>query len=340
MCCTQVLNVHELERKSASQASYLGDIISDKGTIDETINVRSQKALGIITQISSILASVSLGSFHFDIALVLRDALFVNSIMTNSEIWHNVQIKHIENLEKMDLILLRKVLNAHSKTPSEAIYLQLGKYPLRFVLCKRRLMYLWHILHRDKTELIRKIYETQKLKQVKGDWFKILEAEKSKLNIQLTDSDISKMSREKFKSLISQRIHLKAEEYLKKLASGHSKSKGIVDEKFEKKQYFNDRRLSKEDIQILFSLKTKMTSCKTNFKSQFQNNLSCRICLNIDSIEDENHLLECVPMKNKTYGVKFNDVYGDLEKQVAAVKVFKTVLRKRNAYLEMMENDK
>ena len=89
---------------------------SETGQIDATIAHREQKAEGVITQISSILSSISLGSFHFDIAMVLREALFINSIMTNSEIWHNVKLSHVQCLEKLDRQLLRKIVNDHSKT--------------------------------------------------------------------------------------------------------------------------------------------------------------------------------------------------------------------------------
>ena len=69
--------------KNSSQVTYLGDVISDTGRINATIAQREQKAEGIITQISSILSSISLGSFHFDIAIVPREAFFINSIMSN-----------------------------------------------------------------------------------------------------------------------------------------------------------------------------------------------------------------------------------------------------------------
>ena len=104
--CDQVLKVHEKNMKNVSQASYLGDILSEKGTIDETIKERNQKATGIISQISSML---SLGSFHFEIAMVLREAKFSNSILTNAEVWHNMQSKHTDSLEKYDLTLLRNI---------------------------------------------------------------------------------------------------------------------------------------------------------------------------------------------------------------------------------------
>ena len=84
--CPQVLKVHEKDMKNASEATYLGDVLSENGTIDATVLQRTQKATGIINQISSMLSSICLGSFHFDIAIVLREAKFTNAIMVNSEI--------------------------------------------------------------------------------------------------------------------------------------------------------------------------------------------------------------------------------------------------------------
>ena len=141
--------------------------------------------------------------------MVLRDSLFVNSVMSNSEIWHNVKMKHIESLEKSDISLLRKIMNAHSKTASEALFLELGKYPLRYVLSKRRLMYLWHILHRDKKELIRKNLDINK-----GDWCEIIQRKNFKYNILESDVDISKISEDKFKTLIENKIKYHALVYL------------------------------------------------------------------------------------------------------------------------------
>ena len=52
----------------------------------------------------------------FDITRVLREAKFINAIMVNSEIWHNVQFKHVQCFEKIDADLLRKILDEHFKT--------------------------------------------------------------------------------------------------------------------------------------------------------------------------------------------------------------------------------
>ena len=101
----------------------------------------------------------------------------------------------------MDRILFRHTLNAHSKTGLEWIYSDTGKLNLKSLIQIRRLMYLWHLLSRDKTELIRRIYNTQNISNSVGDWVRLIEADKSELGITLTDDDIQSISKNVFKIL-------------------------------------------------------------------------------------------------------------------------------------------
>ena len=136
-----------------------------------------------------------------DIALVLRESMLLKGILTKSEVWYNVKDEHIKVLESADLDLMRKIMDAHSKTASELFFLETGKIPIKFVISKRRLNYLWQILTRTNDELIKKVYTTQKLHTTKGDWFEMIQNEKAKYAINLTDEEISKMSKSRFKSL-------------------------------------------------------------------------------------------------------------------------------------------
>ena len=199
-------------------------------------NQKSQ-ATGIITQISSMLSSISLDSYHFDTALVLRNPLFLNSILRDSEVWHNVQPKHTQALEKSDLMLLRKIVNGHSKTALEAFYLEFAVYPIKFQMVIRRLMFLWHVLHRDTSELIRKIYEMQKLKSCKGDWVLAVEEDKVKFGITESDCEITAMSKEKFKSTIREKIESHVVQSLNNIAEKLSKSQKLLNYEFKRKAY-------------------------------------------------------------------------------------------------------
>ena len=56
--CKSKLKVHEFEMERATSAVYLGDVINESGNINETVRLREVKAIGIISQITSILKTV------------------------------------------------------------------------------------------------------------------------------------------------------------------------------------------------------------------------------------------------------------------------------------------
>ena len=341
--CSTIIRAHEKEISAVKTTTYLGDVLSEDGSVDATIESRRNKSIGIISQISSVLTSISLGFFFFDIALTLRESMFVNGILTNSDIWYNFTKEHIKVLESQDIQLMRKILNAHSKTASELFFIETAKLPLRFVISKRRLMYLWHILTRTENELIKKVYALQKVMFTKGDWYGMIQQEKIRYDINLTDEEISKMSKYRFKSLDEKKVKSVAFEYLKEKASKHSKSKNILEESksiktWRIKSYLKENIFTKVEQQLLFQLKSKMLDVKTNFRKLYDPDLICRTCKNPDSQEDEDHLLKCESLVSEVdqddQTVEFNFVYKDIGHQKQAVKVFKSVLRKREILLK------
>ena len=100
--------------------------------------------------------------------------MLINGILFNSEAWHGVTAAQIAKLEKIDEDLLRGILKAHRKTPSEFLHLETGTLPIRFILAQRRINYLKHILSRDSEELIRKVYSAQKEDPTNGDFAKLV----------------------------------------------------------------------------------------------------------------------------------------------------------------------
>ena len=128
--------------------------MNEDGSIDDTVKARKDKSIGRISQISSILGSISLGMYYLDISMVLRDSMLLNGILTNSEVWYNVTEEHLTLLESADNDLMRLIFNAHSKTAIEIFFLETAKIPIRFIISKRRLMYYWHIMRQKEDELI------------------------------------------------------------------------------------------------------------------------------------------------------------------------------------------
>ena len=136
-----------------------------------------------------------------------------------------------------------------------------------------------------------------------------MEEEQGTYDLQVSDAEISNMSRGKFENIVKKKIKTHAAQHLKNIGLNHSKSVAIASQKFKKKGYFSDRRMSRDDIQLLFKLRTKMLDCKTNFEGQFED-MSCRACKDIDSVENEDHILYCSALNTDNHEVRFSDVYG------------------------------
>ena len=228
----------------AESQKYLGDVICSSGL--NTLNIKSRKNIGFstISQIKSILSEVKFGKYEIQSGLIMRDAILIRKLLLNSEVWHSVTQKQIEELEIIDRILLRQILGAHSKTSTEWIYADCGRLNIKSLIQIRRLMYLWHILSRNENELIRRTYQTQSMSSVQGDWIRLVNDDKAELGIRLTDYEIQRFSKNSFKRFVKGKV---TANFLKKqntLKEKHSKSQKINCSKLNVADYLQSPDLS------------------------------------------------------------------------------------------------
>ena len=107
-----LIDVHVDDHKidHAIEEKYLGDILTVDGKNTKNIEARVAKAQGIIKQIKDMLEEMFFGCFIFEVAIILRNSLFINGILTNMEACYGLSENEIVQLEKCDEQLLRTVL--------------------------------------------------------------------------------------------------------------------------------------------------------------------------------------------------------------------------------------
>ena len=66
---------------------YIGDVISADCTNNKNIDKKVEVRYGQTSSIMSILREVSLGQFYFQMAVLLRQTIFLSSILLNAESW-------------------------------------------------------------------------------------------------------------------------------------------------------------------------------------------------------------------------------------------------------------
>ena len=167
-CIDEYGGIQKMEE--VSEEKYLGDILTVDGRNIKNIMARKNKSIGSKNQIMGILREVYFGKYYFEVAKVLRSALFLSSLLTNCEAWYNVSKVDRDMLEQTDETLLRNILECPSTTPKEMLYLELNCMPIRYILMKRRLNFLYYILAQKKTSLMYTFFQAQLKYSSKGDW--------------------------------------------------------------------------------------------------------------------------------------------------------------------------
>ena len=105
-------------------------------------------------------------------------------------------------LEVFDRNILRAILGAHSKVPSDILYLETGAIPITHVISVKRLVYLQNILQKHDDSIVKKVYLAQKTNPSNGDWTKLIECDKEKYNLNISDDIIEGMTDSDYKSLV------------------------------------------------------------------------------------------------------------------------------------------
>ena len=136
------LSVHGKEMLTTNKEKYLGDVLTSSAKIDENIQERFNKGVGIINKIMSTLKEVSFGYHYFETGTLFRNSELINGILCSIESLYGLNMNHIETLEKCDRDFFRQLFKSGWATPIESFYLATNTLPIRQIIVGRRLMFL------------------------------------------------------------------------------------------------------------------------------------------------------------------------------------------------------
>ena len=157
-------SMHETEEEK-----YLGDYINKNAKHATTVSRRRAKGFGIISDIMQILEHINDSKRRIKVGLHLRQAWFINALLVNVEAWHNVLKKDTDIFTNLDNYLMKQIIGAQSKVPTELLYLETAAIPIRYILASRRANFFHNILKKETNELVKRVYFAQKENHSKGD---------------------------------------------------------------------------------------------------------------------------------------------------------------------------
>ena len=310
--CPQ-LKVHEENMKESKQEKYLGDQLHSSGKIKATIDDRTAKGYGIVSDILAILDEIPLGTYRLDIGLKLRQAKLISGILFNSEGWHGVKDDDVRMLEKVDEALLRALIKGHSKVPIEFLYLETGCVPIRHIISSRRMLYLQTLLLRDDEEVTKRVLREQQQHPTPGDFTLLVKDDCRKMKIIYNENSIISAGIG-FKKQVKDTIRNIAFDELLDMQKQHSKILAIDYEKFEAQPYLKSSMFTNDDVSLL--------AASAPVEDTQQHLLAC----------SKLHSVHTNTVANKR--IEHNDIYGDTASQKAVVSLFHKLIELRNKLLE------
>jgi hypothetical protein len=288
----------------------LGDLISADGTNTKNIKARKDKGFGIVDQIISMLTDICFGPHFFQVALVLRSSLFINSILLNSEVWYGLSKTDIENFETVDNSLLKRILEAPCTTPTPMLFLELGCIPIRYIIISRRIMYLQYLLKQKEDSLLYKVFKAQMENPSKDDWTTQVEKDLDEIDLNISMESMKMMTKEEFSKKVRSAVNKAALKFLTIEKRKRSKVKEVNHDNLTMQNYLSPNGLELKQAKLLFQLRSRMLDVRTNFGNKYDDVL-CPLCK--EKPDTQQHVLEfSVLIQNTNLITVSTVVYSDI----------------------------
>ena len=322
----------DMEISHPDSEKYLGQILSADGKNTKNIEKMRNKGIGIKNRVIQILEEMPGGKFHFTIAVIYRNSYLISSILSSSEVWYGVTKAEIEQLEQVDEMWIRDLMNCSRSVPKDLLYLELGILPIRYIVQTRRLLYLHHILCQESQSLLYRFFIAQLENPTQRDWVSQVLEDLEYINVDLEIEAIKSLKRDKFKEIIKEAVKLKAFSDLKQRKKGrnleNSKGKQIVYEELIMAEYLisTEEDISIEERKWIFKCRVEDIDIKGNQRWKYTD-ISCSSCMKkID--ETQIHLLNCEVLlgknENISYIPEYSELYtGNLKEQAYVSRILK-----------------
>ena len=275
---------------------------------------RANKGIGLVNNIETTLRNTPGGRYHFELAVIMRNAILISSVISCSEVWYKVTEWEYRKLEETDEILLKKIFNCSSEINPEMLYLELGLMPIRFIIMLRRLIYLQHILKQNPEQtLLYNFFRAQIENPSKNDWVSSVVKDLCTAKIDFELFEIEDMAEEKYKDICKQKVKNLALEYLLEKKSKRQNKHRIKYDSLFMAEYLqeNDFGFSVQQKRNLFKCRMQDIDVKANRSWKYEN-INCMACNEPNQLETQEHVLYCRALTNKNCKISYIPTYNDL----------------------------
>ena len=279
-------NLGSVKLDHCDEYKYLGEIISNTGSLIPHLKVKENQINAMLSQTFSVCSDSVLNQIKTELLFKVYETCMVPCLIYGCETW-TLNKQEEQYMLKIQRNILRKILKVPESSPSSAVYLDTGIFPISFQVERRQLAYFWKLANSSDGSLCSDIFMCQmKYKSHKQNWANYISS--LLLKYKLDNFSIENIANMNWKMTVKRLLH---NEYTKKLLQQDgTKLKDLVMSKnsIGREEYM--KNLPMKYVRILFISRCKMFPCKENFKGTYNNDLLCRLCKMFN--ENQDHLFQ------------------------------------------------
>ena len=271
------------------KAKYVGDIFNSQGTNSDLIDDRISKGKGKMISLLALCEESELGRYTVVTMILLYTAMFVSMLIFNCQAWSHITKANFVSLQRLQLKFLKLILWLPMSTPNAFIFLEYGILPIEHEIQKRRMIFLHHILSLKDDDPVKQVYQQGLKLSHEPNWANSMKITRARYGISLSDEEVSGMSVMSWKNVVSEQVMRVSFHELQQESKNLSKISELEYLQFSCQNYL--LTMDTYSVRKIARLRSRTFVCKTNHKSSYGTDLSCRA--GCSELETQDHLINC-----------------------------------------------
>ena len=309
-----------------SSVECLGDIFNTKGNYDDLVSERIRKGTICLVNAVSTCPNQSMGKFAITSMLTLYKAVFLRTVLNNSEAWCYMSEKNLEKLGRIQMKYLKRMLHCPRGTSNTFLLLELGLLPIEEEIAIRQLMFLHHVLNLSDDDKVKMVFNQQDKFPFEKNWRNYVMTLILKYKVKTSDlQSISKMSKGAWKSIVHDAVTKYSLQNLNLKGFAQSKTAYLCPYENLERQVYIDA-LHPNQVRMWLQLRGGIYDIKGNRPFQYGDSV-CRGCG--AAVEDFEHVANyCVeiPRSNDSFNLSDSNELSSVKEVLARFSSFKDLV--------------
>lgn len=269
-------------------AAYLGDQFNSRGTNKDLIEERVKKGKGCVISSMALCSDTTMGLHAIETLMLLYKSLFIPITLYNAQAWSNVTKAELKSLRTVQLKFLKRTFHAPSSTSNPLTFLETGTLPIEHEIHTKQLNFLHHILTLNNNDPVKLTYN-QQLQYSAPNWANEVRQLRSSYGIPHTDTEIARMTKPEWKTVVRGIVRHSALLDLNAEASKQKSGQKLPAYSCLSAQDYI-KNLTPAQARKIFHIRTGTVDLRGIRNYLYgDDNTSCRLCNNAD--EDVEHIV-------------------------------------------------